>query len=654
MNLRALLLIAWFAAPLALAQQAEEPPPEAEPEEEEEEKRIWIIGGGGGGGSGGAISFEWNGPGRLDYGIYDHGCMDYGDEFRRLVNANSGLIGSVTPQTIGWDAMQATLRTRFADVDPAVTDPATPLALGDPEAALAQLFAAVQRTPDDTGLLFNFAATLSRNGLANEALTVIDRIRALNRTPILPLGINPQAGLDYQAGYAEMLRGNLAAAKSSFQSTIGREPFLNEAAHGLALIQAHEGNAAQGRQTYLDGMWRFKPKYLVLCGGRGSEDVRPPVDDMYDTSMGVEGKLVDFWHPDKASDLEPFYARVGALALAQNALAEPLKLRMIEMSNNPRFAGGTDDPYDAWAAKLSQLINSLDEFEPFVLQQQEKLESAIQNAQRIAGTNQGFVLERVMQLAMQPGHHCPTYRSLISQGIQGVRPHAERVEAEFQAFARIWYKMATGLNSNIGDPEWFERNDVALRATLDSMSAGMLAMMMNYYAFPGDLVRECPEEFVDMFAPQETPAEPGDPCKELFGNLKFRHAIAPPKGMPGPKHDIEVGCDKISVKSDYDLVNVQHGGLGLKLGGRFSGEFVKGKGFSMFGGVGADAKAFGQSGSVQAGAYVEGDYHGLTGLGGKVIPVRADGSREPMTFNLLPRVDTARRGPPIRNFRAPP
>lgn len=649
---------------LATDATAQQQPPDEEPPAEEEaacnpddpdstdcvEPKIHIIGAGGGSGG---ITFNWNGPGRLDYGVYDHGCINYEDEFRRLVAANRGLIGSVAPQSVSWETMLATAQARVADVDMSSINPETPLVIAEPEIALAQFFAAVQKTPDDAGLLFNFAASLSRSGLPNEALAVIERIRSLPAPPVLPLGVDSQAALDYQAGYAEMLRGNLPAAKASFQLTIGREPFLNEAAQALALAQAHEGSGS-AQQTYLAGMWRFKPKFLVLCGGQGSADVRPPVDDMYDTSMGKDVRLVEFWHPEMESELRPFFEQMGALADSRQAILGPLQQRMIAMGDNPRFATAMDRPYDAWAEKLTQLISGLDENEPYVLQQQEQLERAIRTAGRIAGQNQAFVLERIIQLAMQPGNHCPAYRSLISQGIQGVRPHAERVEAEFRAYARVWYRMATGLASNIGDPEWFEYNDVPLRADIEAMNLGMLSMMMGYYAFPAEVVKECPQEFVDMFAAQVPPAEPADACTQLFGNLKFKHTISPPSGVPGPTHDIEVGCDKIKVDSKYDLVNVSHGPLGLSMGGRFSGEFTRGKGFSMFAGVGADASAFGQGGSFKAGAYVEGDYNGLTGLGGRVIPTRADGSSDPMDFNLLPAPQAAPRGPPLRKFYAPP
>lgn len=693
--LSVLAALALIAPPVFAMPAAQQDPPETvEPPEEENpcdpddpedpdcQTMIHIIGGAGAGGSLAGITFEWNGPGRLDYGIYDHGCLNYGDEFRRLVSANRALIGSVGSQSVTWDQALAAVRSRLEEpemragyeaagelvaekADHSDAGIVATLALGGQEAALAQLLAAVERAPDDPGRLFNFAAALSMNQLPNEALAVIARIRELDRLPALPLGVDAAAALDYQTGYAEMLRGNLGVAKEKLGATIAAEPFLNEASHALALIHAHEGNTA-ARQTYLDGMWRFKPKYLIVCGGDADEDVRPPVDDMYDTSMGVEGKLIDIWHRDKAGDLGPFFETMGALGTAANARAEAFMQRMIAMGTNARFAGGAEDPYDAWANKLSQLIAGLDELEPVVLQKKEALERAMLRAGRISGENQAFVLERVVQLAMQPGNHCPTFRSLISQGIQGVLPHAARVEEAHRDYARTWYKVATGLNWNIGDPEWFEYNDVALRAELEGMNAGMVLVIMSYYGFPADLARECPEEFVDI-ALMPAPTPEGDKCKEMFGNLKVKQIVGMPAGLPGPRFTAEVSCDSIMAEGEFDLLGAKAGGFGTALGAHASAEFKKGGDFMLFAGPHAEVVAPGAEASIKTGAFITGNRDGLTDLGGRIeLEARAGpaafraGVKDEMNFGLMPAAKHPPRGPkvprpaPMRSFRAPP
>jgi tetratricopeptide (TPR) repeat protein len=666
-----LLLIAWLLAlaPFAAVAEGETPSlvkddvcdPDV-PNGPDCVSRIVTIGGSGGGGSSGSFTFNWNGPGRLDYGVYDHGCLNYMDEFRRLVNLNQGLIGSVPAQAASWEQAQATMRARLDEplmraaydtVKEAEDKAAIPLALSDSDASLAQLFAAVEAAPDNPTRLFNFAGALNRSGMPNEALAVLARIRALGKLPDPTLEVSGSAAMDYQEGYAEMLRGNLAAAKSKFQSTIGQEPFINAAAHGLALIQAQEGSAAAAT-TYRNGMWRFKPKYLVVCGGAGSDDVRPPVDDMFDTSKGKDVELVDFWHPEIATELKPFFEQLGALGTTHMAMFEPLKQKMIALSDNPRFAD-SDDLYNAWADKMSQLINGLDEDEPYVLQAKEKLDAALEAAGKIAGENQRQVLQQVMALVGQPGNHCPTYRSIISQGIQGVRPHAERLQAEFGAYANVWYKMATGLLSNIGDPEWFEMIDVGLRAEIEATNLGMIGTIGGMYGFPADLVVECPEEFVEMFASQVPPPEAPDPCSALFGNQTLDHKIGMPGGFPGPSFNVSIGCKEIKVDGEFNLVSAKtKGGLAeFEMGARMSASFKRGQGFDMAAGVGADAKFLGQSGSARAGVFVSGDAQGLTDAGGRVNLNRVDGTKEKMDFGLMAKPSTASRGPRLKNFWSP-
>lgn len=624
---------------------------------------IIATGGGGGGGGSSPISFDWDGPDRLDFGVYDHGCLNYVQEFQRLVAINQGLIGSVPSQAATWDQALTTMRARLDEplmraaydtVKDAEDKAEVPLAVSDSDASLAQLFAAVEETPDNPTRLFNFAGALNRSSMPNEALAVLARIRALSKLPDPTLDVSGSAAMDYQEGYAEMLRGNLTVAKSKFQSTIGQEPFINAASHSLALVQAHEGSAA-ALNTYRSGMWRFKPKYLVLCGGVGSEDVRPPVDDMFDTSMGKDVQLVEFWHPEIATELEPFLEQMGALAESRMAILEPLKARMIALSDNPRFANSMDDPYGAWAEKLTQLINDLDESEPYVLQAQARLDAAIAMAGKISAENQAHILERVVALVGQPGNHCPTFRSLISQGIQGVRPHAERAEAESREYARVLYKMATGLLSNIGDPEWYEMMDVGLRAEIEGMNLGLIVQTIGFYGFPGDLVIECPEEFVEMFAPQVPPAPPADPCTELLGNQTLDHKIAMPNGLPGPSFNVSIGCKEIKVNGKFNLVNAKApGGLAeFEMGARVEASFKRGQGFDMYAGVGADGKFLGQSGGARAGVFVSGDAQGLTDAGGRVKLNKVDGTKEAVNFGMMAKPGTASRGPRLKNFWSP-
>jgi hypothetical protein len=242
---------------------ADEPPSSDEPSDEPDNRcdpddpgdpdcRIYIVGAGGGGGSLGGVTFDWNGPGRLDYGVYDHGCKNIPDELGRLLRMNQPLIASVTPQAMQWDGALAAVRARIA-ADPAMTKAYEIASSLEARDEMALDLASSDISLDSPLALFNLAGALNRAGMANEALAVTARIRALGKPPVLPLEVNGAAALDYQEGYAEMLRGNLAAAKSRLSSVIGQEPFLNSAAHSLALIQSHEGAGGAARATYQAG-----------------------------------------------------------------------------------------------------------------------------------------------------------------------------------------------------------------------------------------------------------------------------------------------------------------------------------------------------------------------------------------------------------------
>jgi tetratricopeptide (TPR) repeat protein len=670
------LFVALSLVPIAtLAQGVPQAGPATHPSKDpKKDVKIEIEGTGGGSGSGGA-TFDWDGPDEVSYGIYDHSCLRWVKEFEHLVRAGDSLIGAVAPAAKTWQATLVGARAVLGDAGAKATytgvksfasatrpdlfsaGAATSLMIGNPKATLAQLLAGIEAAPDDPDLLFNFAAALAMQKMPNESLAAIERLRSLGKLPVLAYGVNTEAALAYLVGYDEMLRGRLVEAKTNFNAAIARGPFLYEAKRALALVQAHEGNSGAAKNTYLDGLWRFKPKQLVYCSDNHDE-VRPPVDDMFDTSKGVEGRLVNFWLPDKASDLGPWGKMVGGLATERLALAEPLKQRMIEASNNPKFAN-TDTPYNAWANKMTDLIDSLENIEPYVLAARDRSDRAIEQAQQVAGRNQADVIERVQQLALMPGEHCLVYRSLISQGIRGVVPYAERYEAAQREYARIWFKIATGLNARIGDAEWRERNDLSLRAELESMNAGMLAQISLWFSFPADIANDCPEPPPtggDMLG--QPTAGAGSPCDQLLGGLKFSNSfVVPGREDGGPKISYEVGCDRIKADIKYDLLAGKAGDFGTALGGFASIDVGRNGDYTVFAGARAEANAPGVKGGIKSGLYLQGDNGGVTGVGGRVT---LDGSLgygklsksagDDMKFNLLPEPPAATRGPALRAF----
>ena len=61
------------------------------------------------------MSFNWNGPTKAAYGIYDHGCLAWEDEFNELVSNGRSLVGGLTPSAKTWQATLATARNVLRD-----------------------------------------------------------------------------------------------------------------------------------------------------------------------------------------------------------------------------------------------------------------------------------------------------------------------------------------------------------------------------------------------------------------------------------------------------------------------------------------------------------------------------------------------------------
>ena len=171
-------------------------------------------------------------------------------------------------------------------------------------------------------------------------------------------------------------------------------------------------------------------------------------------------------------------------------------------------------------------------------------------------------------------------------------------------------------------------------------------------------MQECPEEFVEIPYGQEATPE-GDPCKEIFGNLKVKQSVGMPEGLPGPKFTAEVSCDSIKGEAEFNLLEGNAGIFGTSLGAHASAEFKKGGDFMLFAGPRIDAGAggggLGLEGGIKTGAFISGNRDGLENLGGRIeLEGKASGLsgsvalKDEMDFGLLSTEKPVSRGPPVR------
>ena len=493
-------------------------------------------------------------------------------------------------------------------------------------------------------------------GVQTCALPIFDR------KPILASGVDATAAIAYLTGYAQMLRGELAPAKSQFSAAIGRDRFINEAVQALALIQAHEGNGQQGKETYLASLWRFKPKQLVFCGAQGTkadEQARPPIDEVFDTSMGKPGELVHFWHPARTDDLRRWDKDIGDLLTERGAIMQKAAARMQALAPKVNLSQSRT-PDDAYNEKMTLLLEGLDEQEPYVVKLM-KAEEAVRTKTEASVGQAGEVYGREnMKFAMSPTRNiCPLQRAAATRGIQAVGGPAKELELAMRRTARDWYKMATGLNAKIGDKDWHEYNQASLTVQLETLNVLLLeSMNASYGHFGADT--DCQEDIPDQPLTGQAVAG-GTPCDTILGNMKFKHSFEIPDVPNGPKFSFEVGCDKMKADIQYDLLKAKGGGFGTGLGGIAQVEIGRKGDYTVFAGAKADVSGPLASGSIRSGFYAKGDSSGLKELGGRFEMGSKLGpkgmqreSKERMDFNILPTPPAGERGPALRAFRPPP
>ncbi len=629
-------------------------------------------------------SFDWDGPDEFRYGIYDHFCVQPNDEFGELVRTAKGFVGAVQPRNVTYaDALTTAKKVLAVPAAREQYDAANQLASkehpgsytagaamralqGDPFGALAQLLAGIDAAPDDPDVLFNMASVLAEVGMPNESLAVLGRLKATGKSPAMAAGLSAAGATAYLTGYDEMLRGNLEDAKTSLKQAISRDPFLNEARRVLSLIQAHEGAGAAGAKTYLGGMWRFQPRKQLLCGASIEDSERSGVDDMFDTSKGKLGKLVEFRHPRSADDLPKFFQMLGDLGTSYGAFVQAQAQRGIQVSATLPMGLGLDaTPYDAWADKMSMLIESLDESEPLILKLQADMEASERDVQAAVGRAAPKLTKSAMALALSrgPNNLCPEIKSMTNQALAEVRPFVVHWETMQRRYAKALYKMGTGLNAHIGNAKWHAFNDASLRTGLAGHSLGLIADMLNVYSATaaGGSIPEC---FASDDAEPGLYVEPdeGPTCPDGMRNMAFKYAfeLKRPGGRAGPKVGLQVDCEKFTVDIEWDLVQVDGALVEFGLGGFGQVEMYRSGEWSLFMGPKVSGAIGGSGGSFKDGIWVKAQANGtITELGGKVAADASMGASghtlnapvDEMVFNLLPEPPKPKRGPAMRSYR---
>ena len=132
------------------------------------------------------------------------------------------------------------------------------LAAGSPGTALAAELRAHELQPKDPAHLENAAGVATAIGLPNEAIAFLDASVGLDSSKRAAMGISRQAADLTTRGYAELLRGQSAAAIQSEQSALAISPVLDEEA-SMTLAAAKACKGQDPIPAFRKGMRRQDP-----------------------------------------------------------------------------------------------------------------------------------------------------------------------------------------------------------------------------------------------------------------------------------------------------------------------------------------------------------------------------------------------------------
>ena len=621
-------------------------------------------------------SFDWDGPDTMEYGIYDHGCRVVEEEFDELVRDNSGLVGSVRPRTVTFASALAAARLVLQD--PAakaqyqrsaksgskehpkvfLASAASRILTGDSLGAMAQILAGIDESPNNPTLEFNLASILANLNMPNESLAVLEHMKAIGKKPEMALGINPDVATNYVIGYNEMLRGKLPEAATKLRSVVSADPFLHEASHSLALVTAKQGG--NGLAIFKKGLLRFPIRKTVFCIEGQEDPLRPSVDEMFDCSKGIPGKLTEFRQPNGIDNYKGF---VKVMERLTKEVSSELEARKAALLANPVPHTTNPSPYEKWADQMFDLIQGLDENEPVFLKLQADLEKSRKDFQQAGAIHYERMMRRVTELALDTTpHKCSMYRDAAAQALNAMRPFVAHLELMHRRYAKTSYRVLTGLLAKYGNGPWRKSVEAYVRSWLTELDMTMLLDMLACYGpinagIAGIIHEEC---LTDGTGSGATVPQPNlIPCPPGLKGLAFSYTISIPDG---PNFGAEVNCDGVSFSIDANVLKAElPGGLAeFSLGGFAQVDMKWGGEWSVFAGFGGSAGAAGFGGQEKAGMYIKGNVQdGATELGGRVGfdqqskfgGTAITNSGEPMDFVIIPAPKAPKLGPGLKGYR---
>lgn len=611
-------------------------------------------GGGGGGLYDGYGDIDWDGPDVLPRSPLIFAPFPVEPLIDRFRAATAHLPGSVRREDLTYDQAMLNLRALIPgpglEMIQTLTAEASAVAgasnidnygaaagmVGRLDTLLVLTLSQHLANPQDPTLLFNVASLLTQRGLVNEAVAMLDRLRASRRNPEMAFGYSPTGSLDYLQGYTAMLRGELGVARTLLARSFSADRSIADASYALAVVEQALGGDV--RKPLLEGfLLAYGGQPLMYCGDKYASDpltteeeqnVGPPTDRVFDLSIGVDGVLPQLAHPAsgeelaaRMADLEGTRRKIEAEVLGHTDRATALH----ETLSN-RLAGPNPKPTDFIDQALADLINDANACLKPLHRMREQRDAIAEEMAEAIQRDADLVVPLLIKAAeiTDPARNRQAARAIVAQSVTARRGAIQRWDTAVRINHRSWFKYATALALHMTDLDW---QDYAKETILAATKTEWLALNVGVVANYGAYLPASTDLYVSPAA-VPAPAAVAPPPMALCtpatakGSLEVDLVKVPIRTAAVARPEIgvsmEVSCDKIALEMDgmvgVGLDNVAQIGVG----GFAEASRDRGGDVTIFGGAKQTGTVGQTRGSAREGIYLTFDSEGLKEIGAKV------------------------------------
>jgi tetratricopeptide (TPR) repeat protein len=452
-----------------------------------------------------------------------------------IVNLRNVLIQKVGQQIV----------TNFESSADAATAPAARLTaaaalmVGNQSAALAALLALQAREPGKPTNLMNLGGMAASLGWPNEALALLAAAEQAGQA-VLPLGLNGQAVLLNNRGFAYLMIGDWSSAETALRRAVELEPLLAEAKINLSRALLCAGNANEAAHFYSAGQWRTVPTKPTTIDDETGTEYRDPSETFDLDTWCQPDHLPPTEYPLTATQAmawgQPFYIRVqqqlGQLlqAAAQRGAAVSAALNARELASPlPRLS----------AARINGLVSGR---KTGAAEQEAALDKNAVFALQAFGQKSSDMAHRLAVLVSGDIDRFPAAcRAELITSYPGILQSYRDFEGAMDALYSFQSAEMNGIISNIKDPLWNDWHFMMLQQLADvsfATTQERIATFTSLFAAWGELCGLAGQG-------SETAMKPPDParvpaCPANLEGMSLKVALGPV--------GLTIGCEEVEIE----------------------------------------------------------------------------------------------------------